>query len=110
MESEFVNESEQNYLLSKAELLRIEKRINETAEIIKTDFGHEEQMTQSWTGVRIEIPIKLDELTLEKLESIIPKLKIHLAEYQRLRLLQHQTQKRIDMFKNSDFEVTLKNS
>jgi len=96
MNSEFIKESEQDYLISKAELIRARKRILATALAIKQAFGYNENSNvQQWTGQKIEIPVILDEVNLDKFERIIPEVRKYLAEYHRLRGIENEIDKRL---------------
>ncbi|GEM_PF-3133399 len=114
MESEFLTETEKQYIFDKAEFLKISAMIADLAKLIESDFTKEAAVTHNYKpdvanaipGATLELRLYLDNILPEKLESALPEIKKHLSEYHRLRIHQRGIEKRLDRLKvDAPFEV-----
>lgn len=106
---QFLSSQEQEALITQAQLLKVAERITRTAEDIKKLFGAKEGQMQSWTGMKIDIPVALDELTPEKFDKAVPDIRKALEEYHELRRSEKKMREELDKFRNFNiFDVKLK--
>ena len=100
--SEFLTNEEKNFILDKAEFLKVSRMLADVVGELKKNFN-QGQETQKYkpeipnelSGLNLEINLYLDNVTPESLEDVFPLIKRNLAEYHRLRIYQREIEKRI---------------
>lgn len=110
MDNNILNTEEKSYLLRKAELHKTSRQISEVVKQMKEDFinlsgGNESipMVTYGIPGQELDLKIKLDRLTPEKFEIILPYFRRNLAKYHELRDTQKDLEKTLQQEKTPDF-------
>lgn len=115
--SEFLTDSEKDYILDKAEFLKVSRMLAGVVKNLEKSFN-QGQVTQNYkpeipgesSGLKLEITLCLDNVTSESLEEVLPSIRKYLGEYHRLRIHQREIEKRLYRIRESmDFDVVEKN-
>lgn len=113
MTQPFLSEQEKDYLMDRAEFIKVSAGLRETVDELKKAFAggsvtqrYKPEIPDEAPGLNLQITFPLDNVTSEKMEEAFPEIKKCLAEYHRLRIHQREIEKRLSRVREKfEFEV-----
>lgn len=107
MTENILNPRETSYLLKKAELIKTYRQIDESVLALIHDLTGKEEpksnIVYAHAGKELKIDIALDNLTIERFNTVIPYFKKHLEEYHLLRSRQKELENELKKEQRPDF-------
>ena len=115
MKDSFLTDQEKDYILDKAEFLKVSALLEEIVKKLEEDFNsgkviqkYKPEISDEVSVEKLEVSLYLDNVTPESLEEVFPVIKKHLAKYHQLRIHQREIEKRLYRVRETKFDVVEK--